>query len=250
MYSKKKILRVGASILGVVFILYFVVILFFSTAVSKGNYKIVERMLSWGISVDIKDPASKTPLMEAADNGQLEIIKLLIDHNANVNATNRDGWSAILFAADYGNEFVTQALIDAGANVNVADKDGYTPVMWAASEGHRQTVKLLVKHKANVNTKCQYPFLEGYTPLLFAIDANSPIICEELIKAGANVNDMDNSGWLPITAATHKGNLKIVQLLIESGAYYKFSGEDAPFEIAKRKGHDDIVDYLIGIGLE
>jgi len=247
MHNKKKKIKIVAISLGIVTILYYNINIVFSIAVNDGQYNIVNTMLNWGVGVNGLIVNRDTPLMEAVDHGQLEIVKLLLEHNANVNSTNKDGWSAIFFAADYGSVSITQALLDAGANVNVVDNDGLTPVIWAASKGYAQIVKQHIKHKANVNAKCTYSRLKGHTALSLATLENSYSTCKELIKAGANVNSMDTDGDLPINIASYKGNLKIMKLLIENGAYYEYGGDDSPLKIAKRLGYNDIVDYLISV---
>ena len=41
---------------------------------------------------------------------------------------------------------------------------------------------------------------------------------EQLLKAGADANQLSRKGVAPISAAAHKGNIDILQLLLSNGA--------------------------------
>jgi ankyrin repeat protein len=50
------------------------------------------------------------------------------------------------------------------------------------------------------------------------VKIQNPAAVKSLIKAGADVNYPSKKGVTPISAAAHKGNVVIMQMLIEAGA--------------------------------
>jgi ankyrin repeat protein len=55
-------------------------------------------------------------------------------------------------------------------------------------------------------------------PLHLAVDLQNTAIVQCLLRAGANVNTRDYNGKTPLMAATANGNLKIMEMLIKTGA--------------------------------
>ncbi|RMB61048.1 ankyrin repeat domain-containing protein [Dokdonia sinensis] len=76
-----------------------------------------------------------------------------------------------------------------------------------------ELVTLLAKHPDTLNTKNA----EGYSPLILAAYHANFEVAKELLKNGASINEESNYGSA-IMAATVKGAIKIVQLLLEYGA--------------------------------
>jgi len=65
-------------------------------------------------------------------------------------------------------------------------------------------------------------------------------------QTGINLNGHDEYGYTPLHLACDRGNLEVVQLLVDRGVdtSTKDSDDLTPYEIAKIAGHDDIVKYL------
>ncbi|XP_047074857.1 ankyrin-1-like [Lolium rigidum] len=144
-------------------------------AAAKGNFEIVELLLSRGINVDLHS-VQGTPLHAAALHKQdcmmkfllehhanpnkvcslnysplswamrtksLECVKLLIQAGADVNFVDFSGITNLILAVQYGLPGTVQCLLDAGANPNIPDEFGRTPIEFAASEGRRDMVEML-----------------------------------------------------------------------------------------------------------
>src|SRR5262249_31136642 len=69
---------------------------------------------------------------------------------------------------------------------------------------------------------------------------------ERLVKAGGDINQQDEHGWTPLNYAAGKGNLPMVQFLIENGSDLFRVGRDRrlPYDIALAAGHVAVVKYL------
>ena len=75
------------------------------TAVSKGKFNIVKKLLGKGASASIADSSLQTPLHRAVVKGSLELCEILLLHKANVNAQDRMGDTPLHYAAMENNKY-------------------------------------------------------------------------------------------------------------------------------------------------
>jgi len=100
-----------------------------------------------------------------------------------------DGKTMLLCAIEYKRLDVAKLLVEHGADVTIADKDGSTALMYASYFG-------------------------GNTEVL-----------QLLLHTGADLDIGDNKGDTPLMFASYKGNPKLVEFLVEKGAYNHFQQE-------------------------
>lgn len=69
---------------------------------------------------------------------------------------------------------------------------------------------------------------------------------EKLVKAGVDINQQDEHGWTPLNYAAGKGNLPMVQFLLENGADLFRAGRDQrfPYDISLAAGRVSVAKYL------
>jgi hypothetical protein len=82
--------------------------------------------------------------------------------------------------------------------------------------------------------------------LIEAVKAEDAATVKELIESGVDINQQDEQGWTPLNWAAGKGNLALVNLLVENGADVFKVGRDLrmPYMIALAAGHVDVVKFL------
>jgi ankyrin repeat protein len=82
--------------------------------------------------------------------------------------------------------------------------------------------------------------------LIEAVKSGNKESVRELIDAGAQVNQQDKQGWAPLNWAAGKGDLEIVELLLQQGADPFLVGRDlrTPQMIALAAGQSDVVKAL------
>lgn len=82
--------------------------------------------------------------------------------------------------------------------------------------------------------------------LIEAVKSGNKESVRELIAAGAQVNQQDKQGWAPLNWAAGKGDLEIVELLIQHGADPFLVGRDlrTPQMIALAAGRSEVVKAL------
>nr|CAD7608962.1 unnamed protein product [Timema genevievae] len=165
---------------------------------------------------DLKTDSS--PLYTAAKYGYRAILAILLQHGLNVNlGVDTFNNSMLHIAVDFGQISVVNLLLDHRADVNAPDSNGDSILFWAAKNGNLEMVEVLVHH-------------------------------------GADVNALDIQGCSVLHYCASNGNLPLVQFLIEHGAENKavvindglggMHYNVLPLNLAKKKQHRDIVDYL------
>jgi len=211
--------------------------------------KIVEKIQKWngfsefnGMDVEynsrdeeIFEGCEVSVLMEAIRKGNIEIVGALCKAGANVNriAKETDQTPLISFEEESKNSpEIAKILIDYGADVNYLrpfdledDTFNYlfsSPLTDAINAGNFERIELLIDSGAKVNL-CLIE--NGYCAITQLHPKHDDYlqILKLLIENGANVN-ADNSSALKM--AIEIGNIKAIQLLLDSGAKPDLCGEN------------------------
>lgn len=162
---------------------------------------------------------------------------------------NKEGKSLLYDAAYIGNERIVKSMLETDSKDIVIDyrlkgTNGWTSLLIATAEGHKEVVSLLIEKGANVNAANNL----GRTPLMFAANYGFDSIAKTLIDNGAKIDMVpnDNEGWSALMAASYKGNLEIVKILVKSGANLKLRDKqgNTALGIAKKQGNTEIVNLL------
>jgi ankyrin repeat protein len=208
-----------------------------------GDLRQVEVFLKKGIDVKDKDTAEYTALHFAARGRQREVIELLIAQGANVNAKDQQGQTALHYAAEAGDMGIVEFLIARDAEVNAKDQHNYTPLHRAAGGGHKDIVKLLLDNGVDVNASARW----DYTPIYYAAWSGNTEIVELLVEKGADVNAKDEWDWTPLHyMAQYDYYRDMAEFLIAKGADVNTKDKwgETPLQVAKDKGHAEIVQLL------
>ena len=153
-------------------------------------------------------------ILDAAEAGNLIEVRALIKAEANVNAKDRNGMTALMFAAKQGYEKMVQELINSKAELNAQDNQGMTALIMAVKEDHLEVVKMLLAiGKGDTNAKKP----GGVMTFISSLTSHS----EPESKLGVtriDVNKRDNERMTALSYATTKGNLEMVQTLLDANA--------------------------------
>jgi ankyrin repeat protein len=202
-----------------------------TVAVANGNYEVAAYLLDRGADPNLaengwtalhqlaraRSEIGKTrtnlgwtpgPRMSGNISG-LDLAKKLVEKGADVNAratrefqdgyryaayVSRIGATPLLMAARVCDAELMAFLIEKGADVNAASADGMTPFMAAAGNGIRS------------------PNEDG-------MDDDAPAAVKLLLDTGkVDVNQTDKRGWAPLHGAAYRGNLQVIQMLVDHGA--------------------------------
>ena len=200
-----------------------------------------------------------TPLHDAAYEGHLPVVEYLVENiKGDINPSKNNGPTVLHLAAEGGSlnvvSFFTKRLSNPNPIMKVPTTDtesycdGRTPLHMAAQLGHFSIVQHICSLITDKNPKDSF----DYTPLHLAASSGHIEIVEFLLQFVENKNPKAEGHWRgisPLHNAAIGGHLDIIKLLeehVEGDINPAMSDGDTAFDAAARKGHLDIVSYLVG----
>jgi uncharacterized protein len=239
------------------------------TATQNKNYQIGKYLLEHGANPNIANNGGWRPLYLATDNrnieggdypvrpadmDHLEFIKLLIAHGADVNARVCGSKSTATVCAGDSTEtrtiFTNQWLYE----------DGATPFVRAAQSGDVTLMKYLLEHGADpkiatahnvtaLATASGIGWVEGIT---FEWSKKETLEAVQMcLDLGLDVNAADSDGRTALHGAAHKGDVPVIQALIDHGAKLDvrdFGSRDTTNPNQKKYGYKWMpVEYADGV---
>lgn len=244
-----------------------------SAASRKGHIKVFELLLRRGCRPNPSPQCLEDSILHrAVISGNIEIAKALIQNGVDPNEKNRRGATAFHKACSMGHLDVVSLLIDNGADVKsagpVETRHMLTPDVWKGRIAQRsplhavcardcsstgelkeklEILRMLLMHGAEVNAADE----EGCTALEIACvaertDSSAKETVDTLLKAGADIDAPGGNYSGPLEAATVRGHLGVVMLLlkrVQSGAQ-----KDSALQAAVSFGFTEIVVVLLESG--
>jgi ankyrin repeat protein len=180
-----------------------------------------------GKAVDMApdDTRDATALHHAAFKGNAALAKLLLEHGADVNAiayeNNHDMTPPIVLASWEGGVDVMRVLLERGANPNAISSNGVTPLGTAIRHGKQDRVDLLKKFGAKDDPFARLMSTK-YNPdredEAIAILKEHPQIAKQMWDGPSDNGRPFVTGSTALHYAANDGKLRLVKLLIDSGA--------------------------------
>jgi beta-lactamase regulating signal transducer with metallopeptidase domain len=180
-----------------------------------------------------------------------------IPQNAPQSRRRVSGLDRALFeAARDGDIADMTALLGAGANANAAIPGDGSALIGAASSGHLDAVRFLLDRGADPNLAVGG---DG-TALIAASRSGRAEVAALLLDRGADMEQVVPGDENPLIQASGSGKLDVARLLVSRGANVNArvwadrndptsTGEwRSPLLMAKRGGHQAVVEYLISVG--
>lgn len=129
-------------------------------AVIKGDTAEVDKLISNGAIVNVRDINGISPLHLAANNGNTAIIEILTKNGAKVNLKSKYRKVPLHFASGKGHLEAIKALINAGADIDALDDNKNTPVRIAKLYGQTKIVQFFTDRKSGQKiTPIRHQFL-------------------------------------------------------------------------------------------
>ncbi len=257
-------------------------------AAGRGNYQMVDLLLSAGADVHMLDSRmGSTALHRAAQSGVVPVAKLLVRHGAFIDMRSpTNGNTPLIDASWHRKPRMVEYLLEAGANwkikargtltaKSIAQKAGddeivqiiedyeqraesyreSTDIYTLIEDGDAEGVRQLIDQGLDVNQKATYRVgnaLRGVTPLLYAARLGQHEIVEILLEAGANPRIVD---WTMKSTVLHKsgytGQPDSIARLVDAGAELDAQGPYNGYTAlhdATWHGHADTVRALLDAG--
>lgn len=211
-------------------------------AIRAGDRDAVEKMIADASLLQVKDAEGSTTLMHAALYADARMLRLLLDRGADVNAANRAGVTALMWAA--GDSEKARLLLEKGAKVDARTPLGRTPLLIAATyAGNVDVVRLLLEKGA----KAADQDVARETALTSAAKRGDVQLVEALIEAGADVN----AGGRPaLVWAAEEGNAECLACLLKHDAGKEQRTLNAALFSAATRGPVDAVRLLLEHGAD
>lgn len=208
-------------------------------AVYYGDEKAVARLLRSGADVNAVADGRGTPLCIAAERKSPKILGLLIKANADANIRCSFRGTALHLAAHEGDVETVRTLLAAGADVRARDRQGMIP-LGRAAEKDAAVTELLIRAGSDVDHLDQ----AGNTAMHGAASRGQVKILQLLLDAGAKADVMGGMGT-PLWSAVVGERTEAVRLLLAAGANpaqeWMFQ---TPVQYARETGNETIVTLL------
>ena len=221
-------------------------------AAKFSSSEVVMYLLSLGMSVNMTDNSSRSPLMCAClEGGRFENVKTLIEYGADITRSDTDGKSALHFAASYLSSEAIEYLLSLGMTVNTIDKSDRTQLLFACLRGgHLDNLRMLCGHSIDIKQqKCNV----GWSALHFAAKYSSPDVLKYLLSLGSPVNLTTERGQTPLMfVCLEGGRSDNIKTLIEYGGtniHQLYNNGESALHVATTDSNPKIIDYLLSLGM-
>lgn len=191
------------------------------------------------------------------ENTPLKTVQFLLSLEGNdVNKMTHDGRHYLLWAAYKGNLPLMRHLIKEGSQLDLVDDHGYGLMTFAANAGQKNTAvyDLIIASGG----KAKETNRSGATALLLlAPHLQDDQLINYFQGKGLSIHDKDKDGNGMFQYASRRGNLKLMQQLVEQGVDYKSidkRGRNAMlFATYGARGYQnpiEVYEYLAGLDIE
>lgn len=225
-------------------------------AAENGHTGVVRLLLTAGANPDREVFEGKTALAVASEHAHWEVVQVILDTNP------KNGLDyALLKASRHGNLAMVRKLLTRGTNVNYTYDGKATAISNASENGHLSVVRELLDRCADPNPP-KAPKESNSAALLLAIENQHTEVARTLIEGRADVNIQNDHGETPLIAASERGQLGTVQMLIQANADIEAKTKDSRHHwdwdkrrpsytalyAASKNGHLDVVRALLNAG--
>ncbi|KAJ5219205.1 FabD/lysophospholipase-like protein [Penicillium cinerascens] len=166
------------------------------------------------VDPDSRDKDGRTPLSWATGNDKYKVVDVLLDtYRVQPDSPDNNGRTPLSWAAGNDNANVVELLLRTRrVQPDSPDKNGRTPLSWAAGNENLGVVDLLLGTR---RVQPASPDKNGRTPLSWAAGNGCYYVTKALLAISHVTPDAaDKDGRTPISWATEKGHDEVVNLLI------------------------------------
>ena len=202
-------------------------------------FKLQQHRLEAETNLNRKDAQGKTLLDWAATKGLVVIVKLLLQQGAKLEYTQH----LLYWAALGGHVRLLRFLLQLGLDIDELDAKGRSALQGAVAANHPHGVAFLLRHQAKIN---------DYKRLLFwSVRHGYVQVLNSLLARQININIGGIFRVTPLFCAIKHGQLAIVKLLVQHGAYIDVGWLwQTPLFLAVRLNHLKIAALLVKAGAD
>lgn len=127
-----------------------------SSAILKGTYEDVEKLLAGGAPINISDEYGFNPLVHAVVTHRIDVVRLLLKNNAMVDIIDDTGSTPLHWAVDVDDVEATKLLLYYGANPNAYTENGQPVLFYPLLRKNTLLIKLLTEKGASLDFAKDY----------------------------------------------------------------------------------------------
>ncbi len=215
-------------------------------SVGNKQFEITKHLIEHGAHINLEYPSKAASLtwVKTSKWGDKEkrTDMLAITKNKKHTPYKEDGYTLLMLASNKGSKDIVELLLNNGADITLKNKNKQTALDIATQEGHPEIVALL-KNPANIKgevkateslaiSETKKIDKNSLSPELFAkakeknhdavikaVLNNNYDEVKKAIENGGKVNFQTTFGFTPLIVATIEGNKKIIELLLQNGAF-------------------------------
>ena len=162
-------------------------------------------------------------LLDAARDRDDDSVRGLVDQGANLSATNTDGETVLHLAVHNDDKSMVQFLLGKGADPEATATNGNKPLYDAAESGYLEIIQVLLEFKANVEA---FNVDEQRTAFYQAVENGHTEVAKFLLQNAAYIDPRSPEGLTPLFCAVRRGDVGLVEYLLEHGANKKIKLDD------------------------
>jgi ankyrin repeat protein len=221
-------------------------------AAALGKIDLVKKLIDLGAKVNDENDKGADALHSACCAGRLDVVELLLASGADVNAKGGKHRNALNAASAEGYPDIVQTLLAAGANCSAFDAHYGNCLQAATNRGHKEIVKILSEAGVDVNA----PGGARGSALVCAASAGSIEMVDTLISLGVptgNTQDMRDA----LVIATRKLYVDMIRHMVELGADINGLGlvkstnlSWSSLALAANKGNLSLVQTILDLGAD
>ena len=186
-----------------------------------------------------------TALHVAAENGNVDIVKEIVKASGHAIINKKNGAKeTALFIASKNNNIEVIKYLTKRSKASSSSSDG-TPLLISAAAGHLECSKVLLDNGASYTEKDKW---ERTLVFIAAAEGRDKYLDQILMRPQARllVNLKDSQNNTACHVAAHKGNARVIDILIAYGADVrgKNDKEQTPMHLAVLAGNDGILKSL------
>jgi ankyrin repeat protein len=222
----------------------------FFEAILSDDVDTVGALLFLGVRVDIANGEGNNALHHAAFTGSIPMYIQLLEKGVIAGGNHESRWPIHLAAAG-GFIPLVSCMIEKGESPFSTDSRGATPLHDAILCRKNDVASFFVEKYADLLYTADHA---GCLPLHYAVRDNNAEITSVCLKMMQTMQRTEEEPWMVIDAsgvcsllmAVQKGNVPIVEVLVESGAQLEttFFEQQTLLHIAAEYGHADMLRWL------
>jgi len=208
-------------------------------AASRGHLAIVKMLLERGANIHVEGQYELSPLNAAIKRNHPDILKLLLNAGVDIHLSDLKGKKPLQIAIELGHTDMVQMLLEKGADPNTLSDKAIPMLRLAYNNRHTTIAEKLLQYGATpqiqspitpsnfnlpvTDTLAIRKALEkGVDPamaLRMAVELGDTTAIRQLLESNmVNINTPTEGHVTPLMVAVGRGNMLIVQTLIDAGA--------------------------------